>query len=980
MHLSTVARLLSTISAVTLYQAAIAQTVPDGAPTASEGSAQAAPHAASADAATVEQADVGEIVVTGSRISRAGFSAPTPVTVISTDTLARKAPASIADGLNQLPVFQNSTSAQNTAFTASNRVRTGNYLNLRSLGQARVLTLFDGERLVPTGNAGGTDANLIPQQLVERVDVVTGGASAAYGSDAVSGVVNFVLNKNYTGLKAFAQRGVSTYGDDGNYRIGAAAGASLLDDRLHVIGSVEYFQSYGMLRSDRPKINRLIIRTGTGTAANPFNFAEDTRLNTSSFTGLPFYNGGPNNNKQVTIAGVPQQFASDGSLVAFNPGIPTGVANLSIGGDGTIIKPSCCYLVPPSKIQQYFGRAGYDFTDNFHGYVQLSYNRSATDDRQIPNRNNNISVIYPENAYLNLTPVQRTALFGSSPSVKLGKTWDPADVPGDESGETARGLTITAGLYGAFADGRFKWNANYIHGKSNYRSFVEENETARLFAATDAVRDASNNIVCRVAITNPGLYPGCVPLNMFGTGNTTAAALGYMKTISWFRDVNRMDLGNVNVSGDIFNTWAGPVSIAIGAEIRKQSFDQTSNSDPAVPVDFTGIRGIPTTTVNGVTRPTVFKYISTNVAAASGDYTVKEIYGELDVPLLKDSPVGQSLDLNAAGRHTHYSTSGSVNTWKVGLTYQPISDIRFRGTISRDIRAPTLFELNAGALTQLQTITDYLTNRTLQVYQITTGNKNLTPEIAKTLTGGVVLTPSFIPGLSFSADYFRIRIRNAIGIPYGVAQVNDICRQNPANVLCANFTRAPDNTPISVATPIINAASFKSEGIDFEAAYRRQVLGGDLSLRALATRLLSFERRLAPDQPNIEFAGTNDFVFEQYNLPQPKWRATFEQTFTSGGTTISFQERMIGSYARSKQFVYAQNKVDAVWYVDLNLTQGLTTAAGHKFELYGTINNLFNKQGPTWSNSQQPGLSYPTNRNTYDIVGRYFTVGVRAAL
>lgn len=970
---SSTTALLGTISLLAISTPLAAQTAPAAAPAANPapaGTEPAAPPATGASAA--------EIVVTGSRISRAGFTAPTPVTVVTADALARKAPANLADGLNQLPIFQNSTSAQNTAFTSSNRVRTGNYLNLRGLGQSRVLTLLDGERLVPTGNAGGTDANLIPQALVERVDVVTGGASAAYGSDAVSGVVNYVLNKTYKGIKVYAQRGVSGYGDDGNLRTGLAVGKSLLDDKLHLIGSVDYFRSDGMLRSDRPQDNKFIVRLGTGTAADPYRFAENTRLNTSSFTGLPFYNGGPNNGKQVTIGGVPQQFSSSGSLVPFNPGTPTGLSGLAFGGDGTYIPPDCCYLVPPSRIIQGFGRATYDFSDTMHGFVQVSYNKSTTHDTQIPDRNNNISVIYPDNAYLNLTPAQSAALFGSSPSVKLGKTFD--DVPGDPSGERARSFSVTTGLNGTFAGDRFKWSLSYTHGNSNYYSYVRENETARMFAATDAVRDGSGNVVCRVSITNPGLYPGCTPVNMFGTGNVSAAALDYMRTVSWFRDINKLDLGNVNVSGDIFNTWAGPVSLAVGGEIRHQSFDQTSDSDPTVATDFTGLRGIPTATVNGVTRPTVFKYISTNVTPAHGDYTVKEIYGEIDVPLLKNSRFGKSLDINAAGRYTNYSTSGSVETWKAGFSYQPVSDIRFRGTISRDIRAPTLYELFSGVTTQIQTITDYLTKKTGQVLQLSSGNPNLKPEIAKTLTGGIVVTPRFVPGLSISADYFRIKIANAIGAPYGVPQINDICSKNPNDPLCANFTRAPDGTPISVSTPVINAASFRDEGVDLEASYRHRLGEGDLNLRALATRLISFKRQIAPGQPNIEYAGTNDFVFDQYNLPEPKWRANFEQTYAIHGTTVSLQERMIGGVKRSTQFVYADNNVPAVWYFDLNLSQDVKTASGQTFELYGTVNNMFNKTGPLWANSQQPGLSYPTNRNTYDVVGRYFTIGVRVSM
>ena len=258
------------VSALAFATPAFAQ---QSSPEQEQAAAQAAEDVTEATAPSEAQA--ADIVVTGSRIVRSGYNAPTPVTVVATDTLTKTAPSNVPDALNQLPQFQGSISATQQADTGASRVRSGNYLDIRALGTQRVLLLEDGRRLPPTSSNGGTDANLIPQLLLDRVEVVTGGASAAYGSDAVSGVVNFILNKTFTGIKAIAQGGVSTYGDNGSYKVGLASGFSALDDRLHVISSAEHYRAEGIgnrasrFTSTGENTESASTIAGLGTAAAP---------------------------------------------------------------------------------------------------------------------------------------------------------------------------------------------------------------------------------------------------------------------------------------------------------------------------------------------------------------------------------------------------------------------------------------------------------------------------------------------------------------------------------------------------------------------------------------------------------------------------------------------------------------------------------------------------------------------------------------
>jgi len=911
-----------------------------------------------------------DIVVTGSRIVRDGTRAPTPLTVVSAESLTANSPQGIAEGLNQLPIFQGAINAQMTQLVSSNRVRSGNYMNLRYLGPSRVLVLMDGNRLPPSGNNGGVDTDIIPQLLIERVEVVTGGASAVYGSDAVSGVVNYIIDKRFKGIKARAQSGISTYGDAFSYRLGAAAGTSLADDRLQLQLSAEYSEHHGIPRKSRGAEDVWILGgvdpTGAsgvaGSAGNPYRPYSNVTATTSTAGGLIY--AGPQGL-------VNMQFLPSGALAPYNAGTPIGRPGFSRNNDSP---PICieCMMMPQASTAQVFGRASFDFGSDITGFLQTSLNQSKNYAENVQLGSGDV-FIYSDNYYLRqqLTP-QQLAVLGSAERISLRRTFPEWETAAErlgavKSNQDLKSMVVNGGLAGPLF-GRWKWDTGFTYGVTDFKSVThDEIRSDRFLAAIDVVPGANGAPVCRVTLVS-SRFADCKPLNILGQGRADPAAQQWVMEDSVWGVKNRLYFGSVNFTGPLFSTWAGEVSLAVGAEYRKQTLKQTSNSDPNVPVDFTGIRG-----GNGG----VFR--STNVGVADGSYNVKELYAETVIPLIKDASFTNSLEVNAAYRYADYSTSGGVDSYKLGVTWEPIEDISFRGAYSRDIRAPSLIELFGGTTVQERTIFDPITQRNHTVINPSGGNPNLVPETADTLTLGTILRPRFLPDFYASIDYFSIKINDAIGTPGTIFQIFDACGANTASPMCDLIQRDAAGNPVSISGLNENVTVVKQKGIDFELGYRTPLLDGNLSVRALGTRLISYKRQATEAVPIVEYVGTADLPGLLTSVyPLPKWRGNLELTYSDETFTIGVQERMIGSYVKSNGITFHEdNKVGAVFYTDLNLAAKVP-ALGGESEFFVTINNLFNKKGPFFITDQSPGTQPPTARTLYDIVGRYFTFGVRA--
>lgn len=917
-----------------------------------------------------------EITVTGSRVVSDGSRAPTPVTVVTSEDLTQTAPSNIPDALNKLPVFANSSN-QNTGGTfAATASQKGNFLNLRALGTQRLLTLLNGTRAVPTASSliNGVDANLLPQMLVSRVDVVTGGASAVYGSDAISGVVNYVLDEKFKGLKANAQVGLSTHGDDLSYRYGVAVGTSL-GDRVHIIGSYEHFASNGI-----PSLNNRSWATpgdsivGGGSAANPFGTAPNATTNVMTYGG-----------RVATGIFNNRRFLPDGTLVPFISGTPTATGVTDIGGDGVRYTTS---MAAELKTDQAFLRTAIDVTDTIEFYAQGSYATSFSKfDTQAqnhrPGSNRNIT-IFAENAFLRPELAAQMVAAGQA-SFNMGRFF--RDIPLMFTESKTDYYSVQTGLKGEFGS-NWRWDVNYVNGRSKLNFLASEFDSRKFFAAVDAVRDpATGRVVCRVTLTNPTFLPGCVPMNVMGEGNISTAAYEYARSASRVRTINKMEFVNFNVSGDLFNLPAGPVAVAFGAEYRTQSLNQSSNADPfslATPAQraayFQDIRAVPGSALN---------FLVVNQGVAIGSQTVKEAYGEVDLPLLKDKSFAQNLSLNLAARVTDYKTSGTVVTWKVGANWTPVEGLRFRGTQSRDIAAPSLYDLYAGPNVRNLSPTDPLTGATNVIPIINQGNVILRPEMSDTTALGVVLQPSAIPGLTFSADLYKIKIKDAIAVTSETAQLAECHASNGTAPVCAliirpfpysNSTLA--NAPTQIFVLPQNLSVLETKGIDFEIGYTTSLddllpsVGGDLSLRAFVNYLDSYATQSSPTQAVLERAGRSIAGFGTAGLP--KWRALFSQSYQKGAFGISFTERFTGSNLVGVTEVFAptvRTKLPNKVYVDANLTYDVME--DDKAQIFLNVQNLFNVTPPIIQFGQAADLNVPTDTSKYDIVGRYFTAVIR---
>jgi outer membrane receptor protein involved in Fe transport len=933
-----------------------------------------APHDAQAQSDDVTS--MSEIIVTGSRVIRDGTRSPTPVTVLTGEALEEKAPSNIPDALNQLPQFRGSFSqTQGNTFSPASPNQ-GNYLNLRNLGTQRVLILLDGVRVPPTRAAAGVDINTLPQMLVQRVDVVTGGASAAYGSDAVTGVVNFILDKAFTGVRATAQAGTSIYGDADSYKFGVAAGTSLFGGRGHFIGSYENYRSDGLNNDDRDPWDQLYVFTGLGTAASPFRVTSNARYRNLTFGGL--ITDGP-----ASLVG--QRFEPNGSIVPMDRGQATASSTVSVGGDGAWFgtrggpQPT---LVGELKTQQVFGRFSYQLAPTLEAFAQVSYGESrnlftSTSDNRQPGGPNALT-IFSGNAFL--APDVQARLTASG-AASFGMARQNGEIPNFLQNHFSNALTATIGLTGDLG-GTWKWNASYVYGNSRLRAAGRETYNPRFYAAVDAVRNSNGAIVCRVTLTNPGLYPGCVPFNPFGEGAPSPEAVDYVLGVTRYQVANEMQIVAANVQGDVIDLWAGPLSIAFGVEARRQTLEQTTNADPATPFDRTGLRGIPATST---------RYRSTNVGIAEGAVNVKEAYIEAALPLARNLPLLQSLEANAAYRATDYSTSGLVNTWKFGLSYQPFEDLRFRSTLSRDIAAPSLYQLVQGTQLSQRNLLDPHTGVTAQTIEVISGSPTLSPEIGAMTVMGAVYTPSWAPGFSISLDRYAVHITDAINITSSAQQVLD-CEASGGTAPVCNLiirplpysNKTPANFPTQVLLQPQNLSKLYQVGYDIEASYRTPLdtfvkgWSGNIDFRVLVSVLDTYKIKQGPLTATLEYAGAGDRrVSGDPGGENAKLRGSFEIGYQNGPLSLRVTERATGKSKLSFLEVYEGDDgvQPNVFYTDLAASYAL--GAKRRSEVFFNARNLFNKAPPIVPSTPATVGIYPTNRVVYDVIGAYFTVGVR---
>jgi outer membrane receptor protein involved in Fe transport len=956
--------------------------------------AQAQPAAAGGGQATPESTE--SVVVTGSRVISDAVNSPTPITAVSTDQLLATTPSTVADGLNKLPVFQNSGS--NRTLSSGGGNSSGDFLNLRNFGQNRTLVLLDGQRLQPSAQNGAVDVSTLPQMLMSRVDVVTGGGSAVYGSDAITGVVNFILDKHFTGVKYEANAGISGYGDGARYKVNMAAGTDLWGGRGHIEGAIGYINSDGVLQGARKIFANQFSSYNTGaTAAAPVTNTQNGGQTVSTFSGLITCSNCSVNGYEFGQPGIPTP-ANLGT-------IPPGQTAIAIGGNGAAVRSESIY--GNTRNATAFGRFSYKISDDTTFFTQLSLAQSNEFNYFFPSQqepSRQTVTYFKNNAFL---PLATQQLLGddsaTDPNWATDGTntfkvseWYSEPNRTRATNNVTRNIVSTTGLNGAFGD--YVWDAHYTHGETRLSTTGLRNGNNQFHdAAQDAVL-VNGKAVCwnntAEAIAQFGdLYPGCVPINTFGNNVTTDPQYNYWSRSTHFAETNSMDDIAADISGNLFQLPAGPIKVALAGEMRWLDYLITSNASPTAVVNCTGLRlcgnAAGTGFVTNQASVTQTLWDNNTVPGVHASENVWEFSGEIGIPILKDVPLVQSLNADLAGRYTDYSVSGSVQTWKVGLDWHVNDSVRFRGTTSVDIRAPTLNDLYSPQVSNSGPFLDPLTNfNPGGIQTVSGGNPKLVPEVSRTYTGGVVLTPSFIPGLTMSADYYQIKLTNAIAnISGSNAAIANICiASGGSSPFCQLYVRpfpytntTPANYPTLLFSQSLNAAFNVTEGEDYEVDYSFDTadvmdsLAGIVNLRALLN--------VAPVNTTSSFVGA-----PVNHTNQPKGHATLFADYTLGNWSLDAQWHWFSGgtniqvYGPGQTF-YAQPYYTDFSTVDFTVSKQITFDNGSVMSAYINVQNAFAAVPPyTVGSSGNPGSIFGGIPNGEDVMGRYFTIGIRGNL
>lgn len=939
-------------------------------------SAAFAQQAPAADASAEQPAEGEAIVVTATRIERSGYTAPTPTTVVGQDFIQQRAINNIGDALNKVPAFRAAISPN-----AGGLGNTGAFLaDLRGLGPARTLVLLDRARLpqtmIPgvTGSAGTTDLNVIPTGLIKNSDVVTGGASAAYGSDAVAGVINLQMDDRFTGIKGSAQYRETRYHDAKNKFASIAAGTSFLEDRGHIVAGFEYNDDGGTAYYNNARKwgldawNQATITNRP--AGTPFNVlgANGNYFGTASSGGVILTAGAlqglafvPGANGTVTTTTFNRGLSNlTASLDFFTP---TALAANAAAG---IFNRNTQQLRPAQTRYNAMGKLTFDASDNLTFYFAPLYS-NVTNTGIILVRRDGAGAgpgltIAKDNAYLAqaLTPAQLALVPAGGLSIGYsGQDWGP-----NVRKVQNKLLRVQTGLKGKFGQ-TWKWDLSYVYGENNSEVSISNNfNSANFRNALDAV-SSGGQIVCRNA---GAVAAGCVPINILGKLNASDAARSYVLGTATGTGYTRLSDVSANLQGEPFSTWAGPVSIGVGADYRKESIRIVTDGISQANGWLTG---------TGASLPKVSQ-------------NVKEAYLETIVPLAKDSVIGKSLEFNGAVRTTDYSTSGKVTTWKVGGTWEIVDGLMLRATRSRDIRAPNLIELFTPQVQSLPLPNDPrvgVARPTNNAGFITGGNPNLKPEKALTQTIGLSYQPQFLNRLRLSVDYYNIGIKGAITSTGTQGVVNNcfIGGVYTGNSWCSLITFANNDPVAGVLTGVqgitANVAEFKTKGLDFAANYRSPLAGGTLSVNMLATHVITFKSStdISTLFPNgIDRAGQTGAAFGG-PAGLPKWLLNLTMDYEISGFGFNTNFRYISKshqnnglfgpdqagYDPTLTTSITDNNISAVAYVDLGLRYNF--GPDKRFQVYFNVDNLLDRTPPLPAN----GSAY------YDLMGRTYKGGVR---
>jgi len=886
-----------------------------------------------------------EIRVTSSATRlTSGFESPKPTTTIDAGQIDARGLANIADNINELPGFAGTTRPQANTIAGSNTAQ--NALNFRNLGTRRALILIDKRRSV-SGFFGGVDINTVPQMLVQQIEVVTGGASAQWGSDAISGVVNIQQDRSLEGGRINLRYGQTSENDAEDESASFAYGFSFSDGRGHLSIGGDFQDNSGIGgQADRDWSAR-----SWGLVSNPADTGPDD--------GIPDRIVTDNVLLAVGTAGgyLPAAFGNDpavaeiyfgpgGEILPYDSGVPAEFF-WQIGGSGGSAG-STASLMAPLERKSVTGLFDYEITDNLNFFLDLSYAESDANNEIVAPWNLIFwgpDVILADNPFIP-TDLQTTMTDNGVGFLVMSRlNEDFGFITDNTTSETNR---IATGLQGEL--GNWSWEAYYSHSEAKTQWVLNNNPIGELYVqSVDAVMDPlSGEIVCRANASGANGAPGCVPVNLFGDGAASQAALDYFIGTSNTHLNVKQDVLAAWMQGEIFDLPAGPIAVAFGLEYREEK--------GSVDYDEIGQQ---------------FGYFFGGGTNISGDFDVTEAFVEAGVPVF-ESAGGVSLDINAAVRYADYSSSGGVTPWQFGATLDITDGFRLRGTFSNDIRAPSIAELFRVESVFFSNILNPDTGERLLTRIVGGGNPNLDPEEAETVTAGFVWQPAALEGFAVSVDYYKTEITDAIG-GLGAQTIVDNCFE--FGIACENVTIV-DGSITEVSSRIFNIAERTAEGVDFESTYSMDdVGGGDLVFRLLLTQFL--EASASVD--SVTVVDEVGVVGSDASLGgAPEWRANLSADYVTGAFGLTAQAVYVDGGELLKDLTpedINDNTVSSQTLFNLGFRYNIGFERGQNLQLYAGIDNVFDQDPPIAPSDFI--LNWSSNPFVYNLIGRSYYGGVR---
>lgn len=1048
------------------------------------------------------------IVVTGSRLARdPNATAPSPVVSVSAAEFRAAGVTDPSDVLRQIPALTASGTVSDSIERGAGGIGQAT-LNLRGLGANRTLVLVNGRRHV-SGVAGQqtVDVATIPRALIENVEVLTGGASAIYGADAVTGVVNYQLKQDYSGLEISGQSGISERGDGLNYTFDAVWGKNFAGGRGNVTVAGSYTRAEEITQGDREWARDNQQATQGLTYSNPVRRFQQGDINATSTPNFfsryneaagrysygyaiptaaqfaTFFPGAtPTAAEQALIdraadspSNVLGRFPAfsissasgliaradynpltldsdgngrpdcsdsyigaivfrdnflggcvvtnpDGSVRPFRDGIITGATN-QLGGDGSPEAFNTVSLIPQTERYDANLLARFEFSPAAEVFTELKYVRNNTLSQPgLPNTFYDQLYIAPDNPFI---PAALQPDADDAGGLIISR--DFYDIPATSRSERDTYRAVL-GLRGEVTTNlRYQVTGNY--GRTDNATTSNSVLPDRLFAAIDVVTGPNGQPTCASNIDptrthpgsqyfpvitpgfftfTPGANSGCVAANLFqGANSVSPEAAAWIAQPTTTRSRLEQYVFNAELignTGSFLNLPGGAIQFAAGFEYRKEK--SRTEFDPLVLglLPAGSPAGAEGTFVGDIDPDKQSLTFDTTVRTlnAGGEFDVKEIYGEMSVPILRDQPFAYELSLGGAARYSNYSTVGNTFTWSVNGTYAPVQDVRFRGTYAVAIRAPNISELfnpqqgtvfrpidpcNTSGIDALLNSGDadniargqrrqancaaagapagYEDPLTARFSGTTGGNPDLQEETAKTWTAGAVIQPRWIPGLTLSADYYAIRIDNAIAAVTSQNIVNS-CYESESfpNQYCDLFDRSPTNFGFTFLRQTqLNFGRFDTSGVDISAAYNFSAGDHRFFLRAAGNWTEKVDLFFDPANPSVIDPQRGQLGF-------PEWAASGSATWAFQGVSLTYrlqylgQQTLAGVEIERQDVEFGPDAVAPEYFIqDISFSIDATD----RFTFYGGVNNVGDRK--PFINT----IAYPVSP-----VGRSFFVGARA--